>query len=79
MSKPTTSPPVGQASKAAPREVFFQALTLYRKADRLTDQDRRRLCGGVDQILQKGSCDRRELLARVSDLVKMAAPVPQES
>jgi hypothetical protein len=35
MGKPEGSPPPIQVEQAAPREVFFQALTLFRKADRL--------------------------------------------
>ena len=36
----------------------------------LTDDDRARLHGGVQQILQKGSYSREELLGRVKDLVE---------
>jgi hypothetical protein len=35
MGKPESGPPVFQVENAAPREVYFQALTLFRKADRL--------------------------------------------
>ena len=35
MGKPQVDPPPIQVEKAVPREVYFQALTLFRKADRL--------------------------------------------
>jgi CheY-like chemotaxis protein len=42
----------------------------------LTDDDRRRLNGGVHEILQKGAYGRDDLLAAVSDLVAARAGAP---
>jgi CheY-like chemotaxis protein len=42
-------------------------------AKELTTQDRRRLNGKVERILQKGASSREELLAEVADLVRRAS------
>ena len=43
--------------------------TVVITAKDLTEQDRKRLNGGVDKVVQKGAYDRQELLAQVRDLV----------
>jgi CheY-like chemotaxis protein len=43
--------------------------TVVITAKDLTAQDRKRLNGGVDKVVQKGAYDRQELLAQVRDLV----------
>ena len=47
-------------------------------AKHLTEQDRRRLSGQVEQILQKGAYSREELLQQVRDLINSCARRPAE-
>ncbi|NNE90888.1 MAG: hypothetical protein HKN23_04515 [Verrucomicrobiales bacterium] len=45
MGKPGVAPPLIRVEKAAPREVYFQALTLFRKTDRLAFEHTRERSG----------------------------------
>ena len=45
----------------------------------LTEEDRRRLDGGVERILQKAAYSRESLLHEVRDLVRASAGAPTVS
>ncbi|MHC4548879.1 MAG: response regulator [Planctomycetota bacterium] len=45
----------------------------------LSEEDRRRLNGGVTKVLKKGSCDRRQLMREIVDLLRTAITKREQS